>query len=90
MVINCAAIPETLMESEIFGHTKGAFTGASSMKTGKLETANKGIVFLDDVDTLDIGTLSLIDKIGHIDRTRSEVAVAARSDLRERISLRCR
>lgn len=55
VVINCAAIPETLMESEIFGHNKGAFTGASSIKIGKLEKANKGIVFLDDVDTLDIG-----------------------------------
>ena len=55
VVINCAAIPETLMESEIFGHNKGAFTGASTVKTGKLEIANKGIVFLDDVDTLDIG-----------------------------------
>jgi two-component system, NtrC family, response regulator AtoC len=54
VVINCAAIPETLMESEIFGHTKGAFTGASAIKIGKLELADKGIVFLDDVDTLDI------------------------------------
>ncbi len=54
VVINCAAIPETLMESEIFGHNKGAFTGASSIKIGKLEIANKGVVFLDDVDTLDI------------------------------------
>ena len=55
VVINCAAIPETLMESEIFGHNKGAFTGASSVKVGKLEIADKGVVFLDDVDTLDIG-----------------------------------
>ena len=55
VVINCAAIPETLMESEIFGHNKGAFTGASQVKIGKLEIANKGIVFFDDVDTLDIG-----------------------------------
>jgi DNA-binding NtrC family response regulator len=55
VVINCAAIPATLMESEIFGHNKGAFTGASSNKIGKLEIADKGIVFLDDVDLLDIG-----------------------------------
>ncbi len=54
VVINCAAIPETLMESEVFGHMKGAFTGASAIKIGKLEIANKGVVFLDDVDTLDI------------------------------------
>ena len=55
VVINCAAIPATLMESEIFGHNKGAFTGACSTKIGKLEIADKGIVFLDDVDLLDIG-----------------------------------
>ena len=54
VVINCAAIPSTLMESEIFGHNKGAFTGATAIKIGKLEIADKGIVFLDDVDTLDI------------------------------------
>lgn len=55
VVINCAAIPDSLMESEIFGHNKGAFTGASSNKMGKLEIANKGVVFLDDVDTLNVG-----------------------------------
>ena len=54
VVINCAAIPKTLMESEIFGHIKGAFTGASQPKTGKLEIGDKGNIFLDDVDTLDI------------------------------------
>ncbi|MFC1862430.1 sigma-54-dependent transcriptional regulator [Thermodesulfobacteriota bacterium] len=54
VVINCAAIPKALMESEIFGHNKGAFTGASYNKIGKIEIADKGTVFLDDVDTLDI------------------------------------
>jgi DNA-binding NtrC family response regulator len=54
VVINCAAIPATLMESEIFGHSKGAFTGATSTTIGKLEIANKGTVFLDDIDYLDI------------------------------------
>jgi DNA-binding NtrC family response regulator len=53
VVINCAAIPSTLMESEIFGHHKGSFTGATQTKLGKLELANKGTVFLDDIDTLD-------------------------------------
>jgi DNA-binding NtrC family response regulator len=55
VVINCAAIPPTLMESEIFGHNRGAFTGASQTTVGKLEIANLGTVFLDDVDTLDTG-----------------------------------
>jgi DNA-binding NtrC family response regulator len=54
VVINCAAIPKTLMESEIFGHTKGAFTGAAQSKTGKLEIGEKGVVFFDDVDTMDV------------------------------------
>ena len=54
VVVNCAAIQPTLMESEIFGYNKGAFTGASSTTIGKLEIANKGTVFLDDIDYLDI------------------------------------
>ncbi|MBW1722686.1 MAG: sigma-54-dependent Fis family transcriptional regulator [Deltaproteobacteria bacterium] len=54
VVINCAAIPSSLMESELFGHRKGAFTGATQTTMGKLEIADKGTVFLDDIDTLDI------------------------------------
>ncbi|MFO8088841.1 MAG: sigma-54 dependent transcriptional regulator [Desulfatiglandaceae bacterium] len=54
VVINCAAIPSTLMESEVFGHTRGAFTGATSNTIGKIELGHKGTVFLDDVDTLDL------------------------------------
>jgi len=54
IVINCAAIPSSLMESELFGHTKGAFTGAINAATGKLEIAHKGTIFLDDIDSLKI------------------------------------
>ena len=54
VVINCAAIPSTLMESKIFGHNRGAFTGATSTSIGKLEVADRGTVFLDDIDYLDI------------------------------------
>ena len=54
VVVNCAAIPATLMESKIFGHNKGAFTGASSTSIGKLEIADTGTVFFDDIDLLDI------------------------------------
>jgi DNA-binding NtrC family response regulator len=54
VVVNCAAIPSAVMESEIFGHNKGAFTGAIQTTLGKLEIANKGTVFLDDIDALDI------------------------------------
>ncbi len=50
--INCAAIPETLIESELFGYEKGAFTGAQTYKKGKLEMAHKGTLFLDEIGDL--------------------------------------
>lgn len=49
VVINCAAIPSTLLESELFGYEKGAFTGASKTKKGRLELADKGTLFLDEI-----------------------------------------
>ncbi|SHK28966.1 Transcriptional regulator containing GAF, AAA-type ATPase, and DNA-binding Fis domains [Desulfatibacillum alkenivorans DSM 16219] len=50
--VNCGAIPDTLIDSELFGHEKGAFTGASSMKRGRFERADEGTIFLDEVAEL--------------------------------------
>jgi transcriptional regulator with GAF, ATPase, and Fis domain len=52
VAINCAAIPDTLLESELFGYEKGAFTGAASQKKGRLEVADGGVVFLDEIGEL--------------------------------------
>ena len=60
VAINCAAIPETLLETELFGHEKGAFTGASQRKSGKFELAHHGTLFLDEIGDL---PLSLQPKI---------------------------
>jgi len=55
VAINCAAIPKELLESELFGHEKGSFTGATEKRIGKFELANRGTIFLDEIGEMDLG-----------------------------------
>jgi len=61
--LNCSALPETLMESELFGYEKGAFTGADSAKPGMIELAHTGTLFLDEITTLDHGLQSKLLRV---------------------------
>ncbi len=56
IAINCAAIPETLLESELFGHERGAFTGAEMRRIGRFEQAGNGTIFLDEIGDMTLGT----------------------------------
>jgi two-component system, NtrC family, response regulator AtoC len=56
IAVNCAALPETLLESELFGHEKGAFTGAMTQRKGRFEQANKGTLFLDEIGEISQNT----------------------------------
>jgi DNA-binding NtrC family response regulator len=63
IVVNCAAIPETLVESELFGHEKGAFTGAIQQKKGRFELADKGTIFLDEVGDMPLSAQAKILRV---------------------------
>jgi transcriptional regulator with PAS, ATPase and Fis domain len=61
--VNCAALPQTLLESELFGHERGAFTGADRLKPGKFELASNGVIFLDEIGDM---PMSLQTKLLHV------------------------
>ncbi|MFH1138462.1 MAG: sigma-54 dependent transcriptional regulator [Pseudomonadota bacterium] len=61
--LNCAAIPEGLLESELFGHEKGAFTGALEAKPGKFELADQGVIFLDEIGDMPLATQAKILRV---------------------------
>ena len=98
IAVNCAGMPETLLESELFGHVRGSFTGAYRDKPGKLEVADEGTIFLDEIGEMTLRMQGLllrfletgeIQKVG-ADRTGSRVDVrtiaATNRDLREMIA----
>jgi two-component system response regulator AtoC len=61
--VSCAALPETLLETELFGHEKGSFTGAMTMRKGRFETADKGTIFLDEIGEMTLGTQTKLLRI---------------------------
>ncbi len=86
VAINCAAIPETLLENELFGHEKGAYTGANATAIGKVEAAEKGTLFLDEIGEMPIQLQSKIlrllqdrtyDRIGGTRTRRADVRIVA-------------
>lgn len=86
VAINCAAIPETLIENELFGHERGAFTGASDRRQGKFELASGGTVFLDEIGELPLGVQGkllraieekIVDRIGGSAPVAVDVRVVA-------------
>lgn len=97
VAINCAALSETLIESELFGHERGAFTGALAQKRGKLETADKGTIFLDEVGELSLPLQAKLlrvlqerefERVGGIRPIRIDVRIIAATnrDLREAVA----
>lgn len=63
IIMNCAALPETLIESELFGHEKGAFTGATERRLGKFELADKGTIFLDEIGDMSPNTQAKVLRV---------------------------
>ena len=61
--VSCAALPESLLETELFGHEKGSFTGAMTMRKGRFESANKGTIFLDEIGEMTLGTQTKLLRI---------------------------
>src|SRR6266581_1389158 len=96
VALNCAAIPEGLVENELFGHERGAYTGAGSRKVGKMELANRGTIFLDEIAELPMATQAKLlrvleercfERIGGTQMVEIDVRIlaATNKDLREAV-----
>src|SRR2546427_4823324 len=80
IAINCAAIPETLLESELFGHERGAFTGAEARRIGRFEQAHQGTIFLDEIGDMTPGTQIKLLRVlqeKHLQRLGSKETIPA-------------
>jgi DNA-binding NtrC family response regulator len=86
VVLNCAAIPESLLEAELFGHTRGAFTGAVTSRTGRIEAAHGGTLFLDEIGEMPLALQAKmlrflecgeLQKVGENESVRVDVRVIA-------------
>ena len=84
--VNCAALPESIIESELFGHEKGAFTGALSLRKGRFELANGGTIFLDEIGEISLATQAkllrvmqegMFERVGGTQTLRVDVRVIA-------------
>ncbi|MEM7690757.1 MAG: phage shock protein operon transcriptional activator [Pseudomonadota bacterium] len=83
VTMNCAALPETLIEAELFGHEAGAFTGATKARTGRFEEADKGTLFLDELGTLSMGAQErLLRAVEYGEVTRIGASRPIRVDVR--------
>lgn len=83
VTMNCAALPETLIEAELFGHEAGAFTGATRARTGRFEEADKGTLFLDELGTLSMGAQErLLRAVEYGEVTRIGSSKPVRVDVR--------
>lgn len=86
VVVNCAAIPASLIESELFGHEKGAFTGAHSRKQGFFEIANGGVIFLDEIGDLPV---ELQPKLLRVLQFGTFIRIGSRTELSTNVQVLC-
>ncbi len=97
VAVNCAAIPDALIESELFGHEKGAFTGAAAQKKGRFEMANEGTLFLDEIIDLSLSAQAkvlralqeqLFERVGGTGSVKVDVRVLAASNKDPHLAMR--